>query len=136
MARLEDNQERALPPPPAPTRRSANPWKLSGTARKPDLHPESFNRNVLDELIKRAPADIARTKQQAPRQASNTHASSGLPFLIITGIAILFVLRIFFEARDGRDWQAIIVPLVVIAFIAHGWWKMRQRRETNKTKTD
>jgi hypothetical protein len=136
MARLEDDQKRSLPPPPAPPRRGANPWKLSGTARKPESRPESFNRNVLDELMKHAPADVARTEAQAPPKASNTRASPGLPFLVITGIAILIVLRIFFEARDGGDWQGMIAPLVVIAFIAHGWWKMRQRREANKTKPD
>ena len=136
MARLENNQERALPPPPAPPRRSANPWKFSETARKPASRPESFNRNVLDELMKHAPADVARTEKQAPPKASKTRAPPGLPFLVITGIAILIVLRIFMQARDGRDWQGMIGPLVVIAFIAHGWWRLRQRREAKKTRSD
>ena len=51
MARLEDKGSTGLPPPPAPTRRGANPWPLSDTARKREApRPPASIQDLLDEL--------------------------------------------------------------------------------------
>ena len=137
MARLTDDQKRELPPPPAPPRRSANPWTLSETARKPEPRPESSTRNILDELIKQAPTEDSHAEQEVPPPPAGAVRPRPKPwFLVIAVVAVVIVLRVLLESRKDSDWAGMIGPLVVIAFIAHGWWKMRQRREANKTKRD
>jgi hypothetical protein len=137
MAKLEDDRKRALPPSPAPPRRSANPWRFSETARKPEPRPEPVSQGLLDELMKQAPADDAIAEVETPPPASVALARPILWFLVIAGVVVLIVLRVFFEAREDGDWVGIIGPLLAIAFIAHGLWRMRQRRRArNKTKLE
>jgi hypothetical protein len=149
MARLEDNQNHGLPPPPAATRRSANPWKFSETGRKPEPRPEPIGQQLLEEWMQEAPveegsahealahegpAHEAPAHREAPPPAAPARARPGLWFMVIAVVVILVALRIFFEARANGDWAKLIGPLVLIAFIAHGWWRARQRREAKKTK--
>lgn len=141
MARLEDKLKPGLPPPPAPPKRAANPWKFSETARKPEPRPESIRQQLLDELMEHAQAEETHVEVEAPPQAAPTQAAPaggrpGLWFLAVAGIAVLIVARIFFEARKGDDWVGMLGPLIAIAFIAHGWWRFRQRREAKKIKPD
>jgi hypothetical protein len=145
MARLEDKQNRGLPPPPAATRRSANPWKFSETGRKPEPRPEPIGQQLLEELMRQAPVDEgpadeapareAPVHKEASPPAAPARARPGLWFMVIAGVVILVALRIFSEARADGDWAKLIGPLVLIAFIAHGWWRARQRREANKSRT-
>jgi hypothetical protein len=137
MAKPEDNRTPALPPPLAPPRRGANPWRLSETARKPVARPESIKPNLLDELMKQAPAGDAHVEPEAPPPAGAARSRSLLGFVVVGAVAVLIVLRIFFDSGEDRDWAGMIGPLLVIAFIAHGWWRMSQRRrERDKIKPD
>jgi hypothetical protein len=63
MARLEDDQNHGLPPPPAATRRGANPWTLSETARMPEHGPASMSPDPLAEWMQKAP--VANTHAEA-----------------------------------------------------------------------
>ncbi len=135
MTTLEDKHKPGLPPPPAPPRRAANPWRFSETARKQEQRPESISRQLLDELMEQAPADEVHAQEEAPPPAPAARGRPGLWLLVIAGVVIVIAVRIFLEARDDGDWMKAIGPLVAIAFIAHGWWRFRQRREAKKTKT-
>jgi len=139
MARLEDSGNKGLPASPAPPRRDANPWRLSVTARKPEPQSQPMTQQLLEELIRQAPVDDgpvheAPAHEKAPPLAAVSHTRPGLLFLVIAGIVIVVALRIFFEARAKGDWTKLIGPLLVIAFIAHALWRLRQRREANKSK--
>ena len=136
MARLEDKGNRGLPPPPAITRRGANPWRLSDTARKPETPPRSISPDLLEELIKQAPADEPMAEHEAPQEPGASRSRSGLVGLVIFGVIVLIAVRVFLGARKDGDWMRLIGPLIAIAFIAHGWWRIRQRREARKSKTD
>lgn len=151
MARLEDSGNKGLPASPAPPRRDANPWRLSVSARKPEQQSQPMTGQLLEELIRQAPVDDgpvhgapaheataheAPVREKAPPLARASHARPGLLFLVIAGIVIVVALRIFFEARTRGDWSKLIGPLVLIAFIAHGWWRARQRSEAKKTMPD
>lgn len=133
MARLEDSRSKGLPESPAPPRRGANPWKLSGTARNPEQGPAPASQDPLVEWIKKGPAEGAHTEAREPPQAASASARSGFMPLIVMGLVVVFVMRVFFQARGGGDWMRLIGPLLLIAFIVHGWWRVRQRRETKKT---
>ncbi|MFZ2508304.1 MAG: hypothetical protein WAW79_07530 [Steroidobacteraceae bacterium] len=136
MARLEDKENRGLPPPPAATRRSANPWKFSETARKQEPPPEPVGEELIEELLRHAPHDEPELREQEPPPPARQRTGPGLWFLIIAGIVILLAIRVFFEAREDRDWTKLVGPLVLIAFIVHGWWRARQRREADKSRED
>jgi hypothetical protein len=137
MAKPEDNRTPALPPPLAPPRRGANPWRLSETARKPVARPESIEPNLLDELIKQAPADSTHVERESPPPAGAARSRPVLGLVVVGAVALLIVIRIFLESRKDSDWAGMIGPLLVIAFIAHGWWRMSQRRrERDKIKPD
>ena len=132
MARLEDSGHRGLPMSPAPPRRGANPWRLSETARKPEQRQDSISPDLLAELMKKAPADDAHTEVQEPPQAAAARARPGLmPFVVLVMVFVI-AMRIFFQTRGGGDWIRFIGPLLVIAFIAHALWRLRQRREAKK----
>ena len=133
MARLEDSGNRGLPMSPAPPRRGANPWRLSGTARKPEQRQDSIGPDLLAELMKKAPADDAHAQVQEPPQAAAVRARPGLMSLVVVGFAAMIVMRLFFAARKDGDWVGIIGPLLVIVFIAHALWRLRQRREAKKS---
>ena len=133
MARLEDNQNHGLPPPPAATRRGANPWRLSETARKPEQRQDSIDPDLLAELMKKAPTDDAHTEVQEPPQAAAARARPGLMPFVVVGAVFIIVMRIFFQSRGGGDWVRFIGPLLLIAFIVHGLWRARQPRDTKKT---
>ena len=146
MARLEDQQNRGLPPPPAATRRSANPWKFSETGRKPEPRPEPIGRQLLEEWMQEAPVEKGPAHEgpvheapahvEAPLPAAPARARPGWWFMVIAGVVILVVLRIFLEARANGDWAKLIGPLAVIVFIAARWSSFRQRREAKKIKPD
>ncbi|MDH4260632.1 MAG: hypothetical protein OEW16_10090 [Gammaproteobacteria bacterium] len=139
MARLEDSGNNGLPKPPAPPRRGANPWTLSATARKPGPQSQPMTRELLEELISQAPvhetsANEAPAHEEARPPAAASRRRPGFLFLVIAGVLIVIAIRVFFEARAKGDWTKLIGPLVLIAFIAHGWWRARQRREANKSR--
>src|SRR5262245_3115608 len=142
MARLENKPSRGLPPPPAPTRRSANPWQLSDSARKrePDAQPAQSLEDVLEELqsagAKRSteppPAPPAREPLAAPVAQAPGHApksGGGMWPLFILLIAVGIIFKVVSQALETGEWRGAIAPLVAILFIAHGWWRMRQRRD-------
>ncbi|MSQ92589.1 MAG: hypothetical protein EXR87_06625 [Gammaproteobacteria bacterium] len=133
MARLEDDQNHGLPPPPAATRRGANPWRLSETASKPEQRQDSIGPELLADLMKKAPADDAHTKVQESPQAAAARARPGLMPFVVVGVVFIIVMRIFFQTRGGGDWTRFIGPLFVIAFIVHALWRLRQRRESKKS---
>jgi uncharacterized membrane protein len=136
MATLNDRQNKGLPKPPAPPRRGANPWRLSNTARKPEPVRPTVTPDLLVELMKRAPAEEPGAEREAPQEPGAAPKRPGLIGLVIVLIAVSIVARMFLDSRGDRDWVRIIGPLVAIAFIAHGIWRMRQRRGTKKTKPD
>ena len=136
MTTLNAKQNAGLPKPPAPPRRGANPWRLSDTARKPEPVRPSVSPDLLAELLKRAPAEEPGAEHEAPQEPGAAPARPGVIGLVIVLIAVSIVARVFFDARGDRDWVRIIGPLVAIAFIAHGIWRMRQRRETKRPKPD
>ncbi len=80
-------------------------------------------------------AHEAPAHEQAPLPAAPSRARPGLGFIVIAAVVILIALRIFSEARATGVSAKLIGPLVLIAFIAHGWWRARQRREANKSRT-
>ena len=136
LARLEDTGNRGLPPPPAATRRGANPWRLSDTARKPEAVQPSLSPQLFAEIIKRAqPEETAAQEAPQPKSAVK-RARPGIVGLVMILIAASIVLRWFFDARGGRDWFKLIGPLIFIAIVAHGLWRSRQRREENKANQD
>lgn len=75
MAKLENQGQRGLPPPPAPPRRSANPWNFSETGRKREAPPprpeEEEAAQLLEELFsgKAGKAGKADGTRKAGRQA-------------------------------------------------------------------
>jgi hypothetical protein len=136
MTSLNDKQDKGLPPPPAPPKRAANPWKFSETARKPGQRQDSIGTDLLAELMKKAPADDAHTEVREPPGAAATRARPGLMPFVVVAVVFVIAMRIFFQARGGGDWIRFIGPLLVIAFIAHALWRLRQRREAKKFKPE
>ena len=141
MANLEDRRRLGLPPPPAPTRRGANPWPLSDTARKRESPPPQDSPNLLESLMTEVQAGKDAGPGQrpplpdddAPPRAAGRRTGFGLVPLIVLGMAVVIVLRILMKARGTGDWVGLVVPLLFILFVAHGWWKLRQRRKESKS---
>jgi hypothetical protein len=136
MTTLDHKQEPGLPPPPAPPKRAANPWSFSETARKPERRQDSIGPDLLAELMKKALADDAHTEVKEPPQAAAARARPGLMPFVVVGMVFVIVMRIFFQTRGGGDWIRFIGPVLVIAFIAHALWRLRQRREAKKSKPE
>jgi len=140
MASLEDGRKPGLPPPPAPTRRGANPWRLSDTARKRQSPPPQDGPSLLEGLMADAHAGQAAEPGRAPPApddetppiAAGRRAGFGLLPLILLGMAVVVVLRMLMKARGTGDWIGLIAPLLAILFVAHGWWRLRQRRKESK----
>lgn len=142
MAKLEDSGQRGLPPPPAPTRRGANPWPLSDTARKREAPPrEEQMPRILEELLsgvppQQRPAGPPRQPERRPLPEPGSRKRSGfLPLLVLLLIAGV-VVRLALEARESGDWRELIPALFVIFFIAHSWWRSRRRREERGRNAD
>ncbi|HLG53501.1 MAG TPA: hypothetical protein VI339_06320 [Steroidobacteraceae bacterium] len=144
MASLEDRRKPGLPPPPAPTRRSANPWQFSDTARKREPPPQD-RPDLLESLMTDAHAGNdaepgheppAPDDDASPRDVRR-RPGFGLVPLIVLGMAVVIVLRMLMKARGSGDWVGLVVPLFVILFVAHGWWKLRRRRhDSAATRTN
>ena len=132
MAKLENTGNTGLPKPPAPPRRGANPWRLSETARKPEPRPQPLDPHLLDELMQQASAEEHHAHEETPPPAAAKRPRSGIPFMAIVIIAALIAYRIISDGRVSGGWINKFWPLLVIAFIAHGWWQARQRREAAK----
>ena len=140
MARLEDTGNTGLPNPPAPPRRGANPWRLSETAQMRESQPQPLNPHLRDELIEHAHveelhAQVPRAQAEAPPPAAVKQPRSGISFLPILILAAFIAYRFFFDGRDAGGWIVKLWPLLVIAFIVHGWWRARQRRAEDKSRT-
>ena len=152
MARLEDTGNTGLPNPPAPPRRGANPWRLSQSAQQvqPRLQTQPLNPHPLDELLEHAYTEEPRasgpraqgpraqgpqTQQESPPSSAANRPRSGFAFLPIVIIGAVIIYRFFSDGRAGGSWIGKLWPLIVIAFIAHGWWQARQRREAAKQKS-
>lgn len=147
MARLEDKGKRGLPPPPAPPRRSANPWKYSATARKREAEPAPTPvQDLLEGIVvadepqapARAPAHAGAPSQAPPERAHRVTEKRGAGVwpLFVLLIAIGIVVKVVSEGFEGRDWRQMVAPLIAIAFIAHGWWRLRQRRRDKSGQAD
>lgn len=121
MTRLEDQRKPGLPPAPAPTRRATNPWKFSNTARKPETQPEAQPEARLEV------EPDAEPEAQA-RNGGGDRPNIGLWPLVVLAIAILVITRALIGARSTGNWAGLVAPLLAILFIAHGWWRLRQRR--------
>jgi hypothetical protein len=140
MAKLEDRGQRGLPPPPAPPRRGANPWKLSDTARKREAPPpreEETASQLLGELLAGQPHETAPPepvpKEQAPAREPASRRMSRrrlgfLPLLVLLLIAGV-IAKIALGARETGEWRELIPALFILFFIAHSWWRSRRRRE-------
>jgi len=145
MAKLEDRRKPGLPPPPAPTRRGANPWQFSSTARKREAPPPHVEPGPLERLASELGSGAGTETQnepplpadEAPPHEAIQRSGFGLLPLIILGMAVVIVLRTLMKARGTGDWTGIFLPLLLIFFVAHGWWKLRRRRSASKaTRTD
>jgi hypothetical protein len=132
MAILNDQQNRGLPAPPAPPRRGANPWRLSATARRPESVQPSVSPQLLEELMKKAPAGGVAARVSAPPGTAARRSRPGLIGLVMILIAGAIILRLFFDPRGDRDWVKFIGPLIFIAIVAHGLWRSRQQRDAAK----
>ena len=113
MAPPDDTFRTRLPPPPAPTHRSANPWRFSRTARKREVARDT----PIDEPSGAEPV-------RGPGQAAGRNL---LP-LVFFALAAAVVLRELYETRDTGEWVTAIAPLVVILLMAVTWWRRRHRR--------
>lgn len=136
MARLVDSGNTRLPDPPAPTRRGVNPWRLSGTTRRPEAAQPPVGPQLLEELMKRVQPDQAATRETPRPKPAVKSARPGLIGLVMILIAGTIVLRLFFDRRGDGDWVKFIGPLIFIAIVAHGLWRSRQRREDDRTSQD
>lgn len=87
---------------------------------------------LLEDLLKQVPAEEDKPDTTAPSPGGKTGARTGIWMLAIAGVAILIVLRVLFEASDSGNWVKAIGPLLVIAFVAHGWWRARQKRSESE----
>lgn len=147
MAKLEDRGQRGLPPPPAPTRRSANPWRLSGTARKSEAPPPREDvaaEQLLEELFAGKPREEAPpatlqprpTEERRPQSQWRSRRKSGFwPLLVLLLIGGVLV-KLFFEARASGDWRELIPAIFAILFIAHAIWRSRRRRDGQEERED
>ena len=86
--------------------------------------------------VEERPAHERPAHVEALPPAAPARARPGWWFMVIAGVVILVVLRIFLEARANGDWAKLIGPLAVIVFIAARWSSFRQRREAKKIKPD
>ena len=144
MARLEDKGQRGLPPPPAPPRRSANPWKLSDTARKREEPRPASIQDLLEEFQHAAGEPPPReppaahepepvpwqpsTPQPQPAPAPPRESSGPWPlFLLLVAIGVIFKIALA-VGEGGGNWRLVIGPLIVLLFIGQALWRMRQRR--------
>lgn len=143
MARLEDKGKKGLPPPPAPPRRSANPWKFSKTARKrdPESRAPASIEDILEGIVVTGEPQSQASRPQETRHEEPPHhepmeppekQGSGAWPLFILLIAIGIVVKVVSQGFETGDWREIVAPLIAIAFIAHGWWRIRQRRQQKK----
>jgi len=140
MAKLENQDRRGLPPPPAPTRRGANPWRLSDTARKRETPPprgDTAAEQLLEELFAGKPREETppgtlqppATEERRPQGMMRSRRKSGFwPLLVLLLIAGVLV-KLVFEARESGDWRELIPAIFAILFIAHAIWRSRRRRD-------
>jgi hypothetical protein len=141
MAKLEDRGQRGLPPPPAPTRRGANPWRYSDTARKREAPPrggEVAAQELLEELFAGKPQQAPPPgipppspppQERGPQGMMRSRRKSGFwPLLVLLLIAGV-VIKLFTEARASGEWRELIPAIFAILFIAHAIWRSRKRRE-------
>ncbi|HXV40894.1 MAG TPA: hypothetical protein VD701_08030 [Steroidobacteraceae bacterium] len=140
MAKLEDRGQRGLPPAPAPTRRGANPWRLSDTARKREALPpggDAAAQELLEALFsgkqqeQATPATLQPPppEERRPQGMMRSRRKSGfwplLVLLLIAGVLVKLVL----EARESGDWRELIPAIFAILFIAHAIWRSRRRQQ-------
>jgi hypothetical protein len=136
MASLEDRRKPGLPPPPAPTRRGANPWHFSNTARKRESPLPQDSPDLLESLMTDAHGgkdaepghEPPAPDNDTPPRETRRRSGFGLLPLVVLGMAVVIVLRQLMKARGTGEWAGLIVPLLIILFVAHGWWKLRKRR--------
>ena len=99
----------------------------------PEHGPASMSPDPLAEWMQKARAANTRAEVHEPPPAAATGTRPGLmPFVVVAAV-FMIVMRIFFQSRGGGDWVRFIGPLLLIAFVAHGLWKARQRRDAKKT---
>ncbi len=152
MAKLEDRGKRGLPPPPAPTRRGANPWRFSQTARKQEPPPQRAEQadaaRLLEEIFGGKPAEATPAKPApapppvfappADRKSRSLYRSkrrsSFWPLMILLLIGGVLV-KLASDAQASGEWRKLIPALFALLFIAHGWWRSRQRREEKENHT-
>ena len=97
----------ALPPPPAPTSRDANPWSMSSGAIAPARtrpHPRAPER----------PQGATGAAGTGPRHASRTRWMPLAVLLFIAGLGVQMVL----VGLERGEWEAAIGALVMLAMVA------------------
>jgi hypothetical protein len=99
----------------------------------PEHGPASMSPDPLAEWVRKAPVANTHAEAHEPPPAAATRARAGLMPFVVVGVVFIIVMRIFFQARGGGDWIRFIGPLLLIAFVLHGLWKARQRRDAKKT---
>lgn len=139
MQKLEDRSPRGLPPPPAPTRRGANPWRLSDTARKHEPSPqeEEAASRLLEELLVPTPPPAAGRSEPVaapgqparPRSFARPRRRAGfLPLLALLLIAGV-IFRLALQATESGDWRELIPALFILFFVVSSWLRSRRRRD-------
>jgi hypothetical protein len=146
MQKLEDRGQRGLPPPPAPTRRGVNPWRLSDTARRREPSPreEEAASRVLEELLVPTPPPAAGGPESItapgqpvrPRSLARPRRRGGfLPLLALLLIAGV-IFRLAMEVRESGDWRELIPALFILFFVVSSWWSSRKRRNESDKEHD
>jgi len=114
MATPDDRTRNRLPPPPAPTHRSANPWPFSAGARQRSPEPQAVAEQSAG--VEPVPANL------------RTAGRNLLP-LVFFALAAVVVLRELYETRGSEGWITLVGPLAVILLMALSWWQRRKRRD-------
>jgi hypothetical protein len=144
MARLEDRGSTGLPRPPAPTRRSSNPWKLSDTARKREEPRPASIQDLLDEIQHQAEEPPPRespparkpepvswqqpASQPQPAPAPPRESSGPWPlFILLVAVGVIFKIALTI-GQGGGNWRMALGPLILLFFVGQAWWRARQRR--------
>lgn len=97
----------ALPPPPAPTSRDANPWPMSSGSAAPSRvrrHPR------MPDVPRGTPAPAGAD----PRRPRRTRWMPLAVLLFIAGLGVQMVL----VALERGEWQGAIGALVMLAMVA------------------
>jgi len=103
-----------LPPPPAPTARDANPWRMpqrdaTATHRPPTASPAAGR-----------PAGTGRAAHRPARRRI-------LPIAVTAAMAVV-LLSAALQALERAEWAAALPMLAIVAFLLFVGWRSSRRR--------